>query len=51
VRRLILGAVVVMTVGLAAVGGLFAVRSLQAEPAPKLPQPQRVVNVNVQPSP
>jgi hypothetical protein len=34
---------------LTAVGGLFAVRSLQAEPAPKVPEPTRVVNVKVQP--
>jgi hypothetical protein len=35
--------------GMVAVGGLFAMRSLRAEPAPKVPEPKRVVNVNVEP--
>ena len=48
-RRLIIGAVLVAVIAIAAVGGLFAVKSLRAEPAPKVPHPKRVVQVNVQP--
>jgi len=36
-------------VALVAMGGLFAMRSLRAEPAPEVPEPTRVVKVNVQP--
>jgi hypothetical protein len=41
--------VIVVVAGLTAAGGLFAVRSLGAEPAPKVPEPTRVVRVNIQP--
>jgi multidrug efflux pump subunit AcrB len=45
----ILGAVCVVVVGLVTMGGLFAMRSLRAAPAPDVPVPTRVVKVNVQP--
>ena len=48
-RRLMVGAVVVVVMGLVAVGGLFAVKRLGTAPAPDVPEPTRVVNVNVQP--
>jgi hypothetical protein len=48
-RRLAVALAVIAGIVVVAFGGLIAVRKLQAQPAPPLPQPQRVVTVDVQP--